>query len=309
MSGSPQPPSNEDEHRELAHEHVADPPVTGGGRELIGSRDQPFTSRPHQLGRFRWVIVGLFALAVCSLAAAVLLSSSNRHARVANGSGTAWSSWRPPDNGLAGAQDIANYLAPYYRATPASQLAVVTVVNLNNPSAPVQVVVPAGSSGSVLPLPASNTIVYNLCGEGSSNCSIGVGSPSSNRLLLLRREALELALYTFKYISGTEFVVAILPPGYTESCTGTCAKTHGKPTIKPLDLAVAFERSELSAWLAQPLRNTFPESLPPSVSQIAKAREAELVSVLTSHGMFSESTAQAQDGSTVITLNGPLQPQ
>jgi hypothetical protein len=31
--------------------------------------------------------------------------------------------------------------------------------------------------------------------------------------------------------------------------------------------------------------------------------------VLTSHGMFSESTATAQDGSTIITLNGPLRPQ
>jgi hypothetical protein len=182
-------------------------------------------------------------------------------------------------------------------------------VNLNNPNAPVQVVVPAGSSGSALPLPASGTIVYNLCGEGSSNCSIGAGTPSSNRLLLLRREALELALYTFKYISGTEFVVAILPPGYTLSCTGTCTKNHGKPTIKPLNLAVAFERTELSPWLARPLRATLPESLPPTVSQMSGAREAELVSVLTSHGMFSESTAQAQDGSTVITLNGPLQPQ
>jgi hypothetical protein len=292
-----------------AQEHVADSPVTGGGRELIGSRDRPPASSGHHFGRFRWAIVGLFALAVGSLAAAVVLSSSDRHATLVGGSGAAWSAWRPPDNGLTGAQDIADYLAPYYRATPASQLAVVTVVNLNNPNAPVQVVVPAGSSGAVLPLPASSTIVYNLCGEGSSNCSIGAGTPSSNRLLLLRREALELALYTFKYIGGTQFVVALLPPGYTLSCTGSCARTHRKPTVKPLDLAVAFERSELSPWLARPLRATLPEALPPTVSQIASSREAELVSVLTSHGMYSENTASAQDGSTVITLSGPLQPQ
>lgn len=292
-----------------SYEHVADPAVSGGGRELIAPRDHPFTERTRQLGRFNWVIVGLFSLAVCSLAAAVVLSASDSHATTASRSGAPWSDWSPPDPGLAGAQDIANYLAPYYRATPASQLAVVTVVNLNNPTAPVQVVVPAGSSGSALPLPASSTIVYNLCGEGSSNCSIGVGTPSTNRLLLLRREALELALYTFKYIGGTQFVVALLPPGYTRSCTGTCTKKHGKPTVKSLNLAVAFERSELSPWLARPLRTTLPEQLPPTVSQMSHAREAELVSVLTSHGMFSENTASAQDGSTVITLNGPLQPQ
>jgi hypothetical protein len=229
---------------------------------------------------------------------------------VKTGSGIAWSVWRPAANGLAGAQEIADYLAPYYRATPASQLAVVTVVNLNNPSAPVQVVVPVGSTGALLPLPANSTIVYNLCGEGSSNCSIGVGAPSANRLLLLRREALELALYTFKYISGVQTVVAILPPGYTvPPCTGVCAKSHQKPTAKPVDLAVAFARDELSYWLTQPLRAALPESLPPTVSEMPHSHEAELVSVLTSHGMFSESTASSQDGSTVITLSNPLRPQ
>lgn len=285
-----------------AHQHVADPPVTGGGHELIAARDQPYSPRVRNLGRFRWVVVGLFVIAACSLVVAFILASSGRRQATA-AAGVPWSSWQPVDGGVTGAQEIANYLAPYYRATPADQLAVVTVTNLNDPTAPVQVFVPTNTTGSVLPLPASNTIVYNLCGEGSSNCSIGVGKPSSARLLLLRREALELALYTFKYLTGTEAVVAILPPGYTVQ------RSHGKSTTKPLTLALAFDRSELSPWLEQPLRNTFPESLPPSVSKMATAPEAELVSVITAHGMYSETTAQAQDGSTVISLSGPLQPQ
>ena len=293
--------------------HVADPPVTGGGRELIASRDRSYSSTRHNPGRFRWAIGGLLVVAVCSLIAAVVLTGPGRKASPtadSTSSGvTAWSSWRPAAPGLAGAQEIADYVAPYYRATAASQLAVVTVVNLNNPAAPVQVVVPTSTTGSVLPLPANGTIVYNLCGEGSSNCSIGVGKPSGSRLLLLRRESLELALYTFKYIGGTQTVVAILPPGYISSCSAVCERTHSKPTVKPSDIAVAFDRSELGPWLAQPLRNTFPEPLPPTVSEISHVKEAELVSVLTSHGMFSESTASAQDGSTVITLSGPLQPQ
>lgn len=311
MSLEDQLPSSRQAQPDSAQEHVADSPVTGGGRELIGARDQGYASPRREPGRFRWAIGGLFALAVCSLVAAVVLTGSGRHtnATASSSGGIAWSSWRPPDPGLGGAQDIANYLAPYYRASPASQLAVVTVVNLNNPAAPVQVVVPVGTSGTELPLPASNTVVYNLCGEGSSDCSIGVGKPSANRLLLLRREALELALYTFKYITGIQTVVAILPPGHTTTaCTGVCARSHSKPTVKPLDLAVAFVRTELGPWLERPLSSTFPEALPPTVSQIAKSREAEIVSVLTSHGMYSESTASAQDGSTVITLS-PLQPQ
>jgi len=163
----------------------------------------------------------------------------------------------------------------------------------------------------VLPLPASSTIVYNLCGEGSSNCSIGVGKASTNRLLLLRREALELALYTFRYIAGVQTIVAILPPGYTvQHCSGTvCTKSQQKSVTKPLDLALAFARGELSPWLERPLRTTLPESIPPTVSQMPKSPEAEIVSLLTAHGIFSESTAAAQDGSTVITLTGPVQPQ
>jgi hypothetical protein len=292
------------------HEHVADPPVGGSPHELVAQRERPQTPRVHHVRRFRWAMAGLFALAVASLVVAVVLSGNTT--RSAAGAGN-WSAWQPPDDGLAGAQEIADYIAPYYRATPASQLAIVTVVNLNNPANPLQVVVPTSgstsSAGSLLPLPAGSTVVYNLCGVGGSNCSIGVGKPSSARLLLLKREALELALYTFRYISGTQTVVAILPPGHTAvGCTGICAKPQTKPVIKSVDLALAFDRPELQAYLAQPLRTILPEEIPPSVDQISTAPEAPLVSVITAHGLFSEKTQQGQDGSTVVALS-PMTPQ
>jgi hypothetical protein len=127
--------------------------------------------------------------------------------------------------------------------------------------------------------------------------------------LLLRREALELALYTFKYIDGAQTVVAILPPGRTvQGCVGICAKPQVKTTTKPLSLALAFDRAELGPWLNRPVRQTLPEDLPPTVSQMSSAPEAELVSVLTAHGLFSERVEQAQDGSSVVVLS-PLPPQ
>jgi hypothetical protein len=291
-------------------EHVADSPVSGGGRELMGSREQAYVPRVKHTHRFRVALVVLVVLGLAALGAALVLSSGSRRAV---GAGGDWSPWKPTDGGLTGAQEIADFIAPYYRATPADQLSVVTAVNLNNPSNPLQVAVPApgssGSSGGLVPLSASSTILYNLCGVDSTDCAIGVGQPSSNRLLLLRREALELALYTFKYISGVNTVVAILPPGHTVSgCTGICSKPRQKPSVKPLDIALAFDRSELQPWLSSPIRTTLPESLPPSVSQMASAPEAELVSIITAHGLFSEHTEQAQDGSTVMVLT-PLRPQ
>jgi hypothetical protein len=290
-----------------AHEHVAERPV-GPAAELTAPRDRTSGSRVKRAGRFRWMIAGLFALGGASLAAAVALSASGGHA---SSSGPAWSAWRPADSGLAGAQEIADFVAPYYRASPADQLAVVTAVNLNNASNPLQIVVPATGSagGGLVPLPSSSTIVYNLCGVGSHDCSIGVGTASSNRLLLLRREGLELALYTFKYLPAIQSVVAILPPGHTvQGCTGICAKPQEKLVTKPVDIALAFDRNELSPWLGHPLRTTLPEVIPPTVSEMPNAPEAELVSIITAHGLFSEQTEQSQDGSTVIALN-PLPPQ
>jgi hypothetical protein len=289
-------------------EHVAGPAVGGGGHELIAAPERAYAPRVRHAGRFRWAVVALVVAGLAAVGTAIALSASGGR-RAATTAGTSWSVFRPSDSGLTGAQEIADFVAPYYRATPAYQLAVVTAVNLNNPASPLEVVVPTSTPGAVVPLSPSSSVVYNMCGEGSSNCSIGVGRPSEARLLLLRREALELALYTFRYISATQYVVAILPPGYTtQSCAGLCAKSHRKPVTKPLDLALAFFRPELTPWLQRPLRSTLPESLPPTVSQMPSAPEAELVSVITARGLFSESTSQAQDGSTVITLN-PLQPQ
>jgi hypothetical protein len=300
------PPHGSDSGFASAHEQVAGPAV-GGGRELAAPRERADTPRVRHTGRFRWALAGLFVLGAVSLAAAVALSASS--ARVHAGRGN-WSTWQPSDAGLTGAQEIADFVAPYYRASPADQLAVITAVNLNNPSNPLQVAVPsAGSSASLVPLPASSTILYNLCGVGSKDCSIGVGQPSSNRLLLLRREALELALYTFKYLSGIQSVVAILPPGHTvQGCTGICAKPQQKTTTKPVDIALAFDRAELGPWLGHALRGTLPEQLPPTVSQMSNAPEAELVSIITAHGLFSEQTEQSQAGSTVIALS-PMPPQ
>ncbi len=48
-------------------------------------------------------------------------------------------------------------------------------------------------------VPATHSFQYILCGLGA-NCSIKGGKASTARHALLRREALELALYTFKYV-------------------------------------------------------------------------------------------------------------
>jgi hypothetical protein len=270
----------------------------------------------------------LAALAIVAIGIAVAAATRGRSGSAVS---VAWSPWSPPDSGTQGARDIADFIAPQYRATPADQLAVITVLNLessaaeqaaaqatangtsaNTPSG-LQVAVRPSASSSQMSLLTGNTVAYNLCGIGGRNCAIGVGTATPNRLLLLRREALELALYTFKYIHGTANVVAILPPGHTEPQTpGTLSKkpptTTASSSSKPVDIALLFVRGELSPFLKQPIGDIFTESEPPSVTQMASAPEAQLVSEVTARGLFSEQLQHTQDGSSLIVLN-PLPAQ
>jgi hypothetical protein len=311
------------ERRQLvkaSDEHVAEARLPGGVA-LSAERGGRRLSSPHA-GKFRAALALLIGLAIGAVAVAVVVLSTGSHA----GSSAPWSAWKPTNSGKLGASEIADHIAPLYRISGTNQLAVVTVTNLGNSSSAaaasvagtgpggsgptgLQIAVRPDPSSSGLSLLSGHTIAYNLCGVGSSNCSIGVGTPSTDRLLLLRREALELALYTFKYVGGTDNVVAILPPGHTtQSCTGLCPKPNQRATTKPLNIALLFLHDELRPWLSQPLAATLPEPFPPTVDQVASAPEASLVEQITARGLFTQSIEQAQDGSNLIVLN-PLPPQ
>jgi hypothetical protein len=301
--------------------------VAQSARSESSRSHQQGNASPHS-GRFRTVTAVLVALGVGAIVVAAAVAVGGRQSAPA---GAKWSQWKPPDSGTQGAQDIANFVAPFYRIDSVNQLALVTVVNLESTAAAqaqaqaaangtassgtasgLEVAVRPSSTSSQVSLLSGNTIAYNLCGFGGKDCAIGVGKPSTNRLLLLRREALELALYTFKYIGGTANVVAILPPGHPQQPATLSKKPPsakaGQAAAKPVDIAVLFVRAELAPLLKDPLSQILPEPAPPTVGQMPKAPEAGLVDQVTARGLFSEQLQQAQDGSNLIVLN-PLPPQ
>jgi hypothetical protein len=307
------------EHSRIVRASGDDAALEAPRQAMSGSheRSAPRESFPHA-GKFRAAISVLIGFAIGALAvAAVILIAGHKSSPAGR-----WSSWQPSDSGAQGAREIADHVAPLYRISNTNQLAVVTVVNLGNSAAAqaaaqtgvsngtsggLQVAVRPDPSSSALSLLTGNTVAYNLCGIGSSNCTIGVGTPSTNRLLLLRREALELALYTFKYVSGTDNVVAILPPGHTVTgCTGICKKPNASK-VQPVNIALLFLHDELKPWLQQPLNQTLPEQFPPTVDQMPNAPEAGLVEQITARGLFNENVEQVQDGSNLIVLT-PLPP-
>ncbi len=262
-------------------------------------RAQRSASSPHA-SKFRVATAVLVGCAVAAIVVAVAVGASGHRKQTS----IPWSSWQPSDSGTLGARDIADFVAPFYRISAVDQLAVVTVVNLENSAAAaaaqqaaasgttastsgsgLQVAVKPSPTSSAVSLLTGNTIAYNLCGIGGKSCAIGTGTPSNARLLLLRREALELALYTFKYIHGIQNVVAILPPGRT---TVTSTLSRKLPTSdsksQPIDMAVLFVRQELQPLLDQPLTATFPEPNPPTVAEMTNAPEAGLVDQITAPG-------------------------
>jgi hypothetical protein len=268
---------------------------------------------PHS-DKFRVVLAGLIgiALGAIAVAAAVLISHANNAenstsaSAASSGDTLSWSSWRPTATGNAGASQIADYIAPFYRLSTSQQLAVITPISTTTLDASTGSFTGSGltvalnasststtSQSSLRPL-SGETVGYDLCGQSGSDCSVG-GTASTVRMLLLRREALELALYTFKYLPKSENVVAVLPPGHE-----TGAKASKKVTV-----AVLFDRAELAPLLTEPVDATLTED-PPGVAQLnawKKTEEAGLVDTVTSRSLFSERVEAQQDGGSLLILN------
>ena len=102
-------------------------------------------------------------------------------------------------------------------------------------------------------------LLYTLNGLGPKG-SVRGGKPSSERHLLLRREALELAFYTFRYIDDVDLVVALLPP---VTVTARGSKPGKKGAAAPRDRgeagqALFFRPGDLKPQLEIPLGATMP---------------------------------------------------
>lgn len=199
-----------------------------------------------------------------------------------------WSKWRPSAAGVDGAGQIARYVAPRYRLPSGRQLVAVISRPPVVQNVPVEAIVVSGgpSSNSISAVSAKDSLLYVLCGLGA-NCSIAEGAPSQERAQLLRREALELALYTFKYVGGTDSVIAFFPP---------------RPGENPR-FVLYFRRGDLEAQLGRPVRETLPEDkLKPG--GLSKA-EGSTIDRLTGPRLFNFQLRQAQDGSALLVLSPP----
>jgi hypothetical protein len=243
-------------------------------------------------GRFRLAYVLLAALvAVAAASFAVLLNRGTpRHD---DGLAPHWSSWQPVGDDATKVNQIAAFVARRYRLGRKQPLAVIKgivppTIPLNGQLVPiVDFAVSSQTNGQVnySIVSADGGVIYQLCGLGRA-CAIEQGKASVERERLLRRESLELALYTLRYLPDVDSVVTFLPP------------RAGQPP----QWAFFFGRSQFEPELRHPLAATLPGKTPASGKSMT-AFEAQQIDLLTDPWRFHFHYTQLQDQSLVLALD------
>jgi hypothetical protein len=108
-------------------------------------------------------------------------------------------------------------------------------------------------------LDSSKSEMYTLCGLGAG-CSIATGQATTTRGRLVRREALEVALYTFKFVPSVDSVIAFMPP---------------PPGAAPTSV-VFLQKGNMTQALDLPLHTTLPLSTPPLPTESDSAESATI---------------------------------
>ena len=257
-------------------------------RRRPGATPEPVVPAQHSQysARFHFLTGALVAV---GLAALVGLTAFIALPGGGQDRGQRWSAWTPDRGGTAGAQQIAQHVGQQYRLPDGHQIVDVGVTGLEYQGVPLAVAVREDpSQGGNIRVFDDKGVIYHLCGLGPS-CAIASGKPSIQRGLLLRREALELALYTFRYLGDVHQVVVFMPP------------VLGKSPNQ----ALFFREGDVARELDRPLTASL-SSRVPTVRNVKVSPDTPLVDQLTSPKTFNFSlTAANTDARGFIVLDPP----
>jgi len=214
--------------------------------------------------RFSLVYALLAAVAAASIAALVVVVTRPDAKKAQS-----CSKFEPTGSAIARTRQIATKVSGEYKLQTGHKLAAVvpspleTTRFLQADSGPVSVEVPISTlavqpdvstgkheEGDYKLYSAGTTVAYQMCGFGTTaqNCAI-TGTATNARGQLLRREALELALYTLKYVPGTNAVLTYLPPRADQAApptSGLVARSDVKQILdRPLTRTLTPRSIEL----------------------------------------------------------------
>jgi uncharacterized MAPEG superfamily protein len=200
--------------------------------------------------RFSFAYAILVMVAIAGVAALVLILVHLHTAKQPR-----WSTFVPTGSPLAMKLQIATQVSSEYKQSTASRLVTVFPSALDAP----QIVQSSSGQQQAVQIPISliavradsstgqheqgdftfyhpeSTVAYSMCGfvDSQQNCGVSTAS-AADPAGLFHREALELALYTLKYVPGVDAVVTYLPPPANPNAAATAvfiARTDVKPNL------------------------------------------------------------------------------
>jgi len=213
-----------------------------------------------------------------------------------------WSSWQPNGSRIAKVRQIADRIPKAYKGGNGKQLTVSLVSALAVPTGtgdlPVRAVFvrPDTSKGlaeedDIARYDGANVVSFGLCGADSKEqCEIANGAATPERFTLLRRQAIELSLYTLKYVDDVDSVIVFMPPTPKGESNGT----------------VFLRRSDVADELRRPLSSLLPTASP-RLGELSSLEEGQ-ISRLTQSRTYAEQVQPSPDGSFILVLTPPSQP-
>jgi hypothetical protein len=257
---------------------------------LVRTRSDRARQTSYRL-RFAVIYIGLAVVVGAGLGAFVVLATEPAPPEAA-----AWSSWEPTGSDLARVRQIADRIPKAYRVPTGEQLTVSQASPLAVPTetgdVPVQSIFvrPDTSRGlaeenDIDRYDAANAVSFGLCGlDTDAQCSLPEKTAAEQQVLL-RRQALELSLYTFKYVDDIDSVLVFLPPTPKGDIPGT----------------VFLRRADVADELRRPLSKLLPARTPESLDDV----ELGNILRLTQPRTYGFEFQAASDGRPILVLTPP----
>jgi hypothetical protein len=188
-------------------------------------------------GRFGFVWGALAGVAACAVGVTIALVAAPGHSGPPLAKN--FSPWQPSTSRmLAGAADIATHVSREYVLPSGEQLVSVRSSRIELEGRPLGVAVrPRGGELQVL---KGDGLMYLLANVDPTSGAKRKGSATREKML--RREAVELALYTFRYLEDVTMVAVVLPPPASKD--------------DPQSRAIFYRPGDLLAELQKPLART-----------------------------------------------------
>jgi hypothetical protein len=211
---------------------------------------------------------------------------------VSHGTSNSWSSYKPKGGDVfTKAQNMADHVAPAYKYN-GQPIAVVQAQPLLFQDAVVDGIAftrtPFRKIGSPFKQfePSGSTVAYVFCGT-APKCGLP-STGAEDTVPLLRRETLELALYTFKYSPSVQSIVGLLPPAGNAN------------------YAIYLRRKNFEKELSRPLDATLPQHKVLSYEQLSPVEKAT-VDRLTVKSTYQSQFSQGANGRTLLVLRSVSQ--